>query len=248
MARKIFFSPPFLRTLKFSVFKIGFVLLKKDFNLVLIGLFLNLVLGLEIIQLILIIILKSFIMGKLEFSLEIPSGYKNLLESVFENRDEILSGYFQKFLNSSELFFGVDVIERVDSILSQLGSVFETVLRKGYGIGVERTPISQMATEMDLSLQRVIQLSLHSLKHFREKEELLFLSLPVSEAVISATPIEDLDISIRAFNILRSHGIKTIEELVGYKKIDLLKFRHMGKRSLDEIVSILKERNLELKQ
>lgn len=186
-------------------------------------------------------------MEKLKFSSEIPSGYINLLESVFENRNEILSGYFQKFLNSSELFFGVDVIERVDFILSQLDSILETVLRKGYGIGVERTPINQMATEMDLSLQRVIQLSLRSLKYFREKEEFLFPS-PVSEAVISATPIEDLDISIRALNALKSTGVKTIEELVGYKKTDLLRFRDMGKRSLDEIVTILKERNLELKQ
>jgi DNA-directed RNA polymerase subunit alpha len=49
------------------------------------------------------------------------------------------------------------------------------------------------------------------------------------------TPLEDLDLSVRAFNCLKTAKIETLEELVQFDTNDLLKFRNFGRKSLIEI-------------
>lgn len=58
-------------------------------------------------------------------------------------------------------------------------------------------------------------------------------------------PIDDLEISVRAHNCLRSNGIKTIGELVSFDKSDLLKFRNFGRKSLEELETIIESLGLE---
>lgn len=58
-------------------------------------------------------------------------------------------------------------------------------------------------------------------------------------------PIEELDLSIRAYNCLRRANIRTIKELVNKTQYDLLKIRNMGKKSLKEIVIKLDSLGLE---
>ncbi|MGQ9818785.1 MAG: DNA-directed RNA polymerase subunit alpha [Candidatus Kapaibacteriales bacterium] len=62
---------------------------------------------------------------------------------------------------------------------------------------------------------------------------------------ILSKPIEDLEISVRAFNCLRSNGIKTLGQLVSYDRNDLLKFRNFGKKSLEELEKIVLSFGLE---
>lgn len=55
-------------------------------------------------------------------------------------------------------------------------------------------------------------------------------------------------LSVRAVGCLRAADISNIEELVSYHKSDLLRFRNMGKKTLDEICDWLEHNyNLELK-
>lgn len=58
------------------------------------------------------------------------------------------------------------------------------------------------------------------------------------------TPLEDLDLSVRAFNCLKSACISSLSQLVGYRSEDLMKFRNFGQKSLTEIEQVLKERGL----
>lgn len=58
------------------------------------------------------------------------------------------------------------------------------------------------------------------------------------------TPLEDLDLSVRAFNCLKAAKINTLEELVTFNTNDLLKFRNFGKKSLVEIEALLHEKGL----
>ena len=58
------------------------------------------------------------------------------------------------------------------------------------------------------------------------------------------TPLEDLDLSVRAFNCLKAAKINTLEELVQFNTNDLLKFRNFGKKSLVEIEALLHEKGL----
>lgn len=59
------------------------------------------------------------------------------------------------------------------------------------------------------------------------------------------TSIEDLNLSVRAYNCLKSANINTIGELVAREEQDLLKFRNFGKKSLSELVEVIDEKNLE---
>ncbi|MGL6022297.1 MAG: DNA-directed RNA polymerase subunit alpha [Chitinophagaceae bacterium] len=61
---------------------------------------------------------------------------------------------------------------------------------------------------------------------------------------ILKTPLEDLDLSVRAFNCLKAAKITSLSELVKYEKEDLMKFRNFGEKSLDEIQIVLKHRGL----
>jgi len=58
------------------------------------------------------------------------------------------------------------------------------------------------------------------------------------------TSIEDLNLSVRAYNCLKSANIATIGELVSKEESELLKFRNFGKKSLNELIEVVEEKNL----
>lgn len=61
-----------------------------------------------------------------------------------------------------------------------------------------------------------------------------------------ARPIDDLELSVRAANCLKSANIRTIGELVARSENEMLQFHNFGKKSLDEIVQLLESMNLTL--
>jgi DNA-directed RNA polymerase subunit alpha len=58
------------------------------------------------------------------------------------------------------------------------------------------------------------------------------------------TSLEDLDLSVRAYNCLKAAKINTLGELVKYDTHELLKFRNFGKKSLVEIEELLQTKGL----
>jgi len=58
------------------------------------------------------------------------------------------------------------------------------------------------------------------------------------------TSLEDLDLSVRAYNCLKAAKINSLGELVRYDTHELLKFRNFGKKSLVEIEELLQEKAL----
>ena len=51
--------------------------------------------------------------------------------------------------------------------------------------------------------------------------------------------LEDVELSVRAFNCLRAAGVLTLGDLVKYSRSELLKFRNFGKKSLNEVDELL---------
>ena len=47
--------------------------------------------------------------------------------------------------------------------------------------------------------------------------------------------LADEPLSVRAVNVLRTHGVTTLEDLLRYTKRSLREFRNIGRRTLDEI-------------
>ena len=58
------------------------------------------------------------------------------------------------------------------------------------------------------------------------------------------TSLEDLDLSVRAYNCLKAAKINSLSELVRYDTNELLKFRNFGKKSLVEIENMIHEKGL----
>ena len=46
--------------------------------------------------------------------------------------------------------------------------------------------------------------------------------------------IEELDLSVRAYNCLKRAGINTVAELVQRNQEDMMKVRNLGKKSLED--------------
>jgi DNA-directed RNA polymerase subunit alpha len=77
-----------------------------------------------------------------------------------------------------------------------------------------------------------------------EKKEDLVDEQTLQLRKILKTPLEDLDLSVRAFNCLKAAKINSLSELVQYEQEDLMKFRNFGQKSLAEIEQVLHERTL----
>ncbi len=60
-------------------------------------------------------------------------------------------------------------------------------------------------------------------------------------------PIEELDLSVRAYNCLKRAGINTIGELVQRNEEDMMKVRNLGRKSLEEVVQKLAGLGLSLR-
>lgn len=71
-------------------------------------------------------------------------------------------------------------------------------------------------------------------KHVKEVDETL------------ERPVEELDLSVRAFNALKRDGINTIGELVGKSEEEIIRIRNLGTKSLTEIKERLEEMELSL--
>jgi DNA-directed RNA polymerase subunit alpha len=60
--------------------------------------------------------------------------------------------------------------------------------------------------------------------------------------------IDELELSVRSYNCLKRAGINTVEELTNKTAEDMMKVRNLGRKSLEEVLSKLKELDLTLKQ
>lgn len=67
------------------------------------------------------------------------------------------------------------------------------------------------------------------------------------EAKALETPIEELDLSVRAYNCLKRAGIHTLQDLTNMTENEMMKIRNLGKKSLKEVIDKTKEMGLSFK-
>ena len=70
----------------------------------------------------------------------------------------------------------------------------------------------------------------------------------VVKAQVLEMTIEELDMSVRAFNCLKRAGINTVEDLINRSEEDMIKVRNLGKKSLEEVIQKLQSLGFELKK
>ncbi|MFT4032416.1 MAG: DNA-directed RNA polymerase subunit alpha C-terminal domain-containing protein, partial [Siphonobacter sp.] len=58
------------------------------------------------------------------------------------------------------------------------------------------------------------------------------------------TPLQDLDLSVRAYNCLKSADVRSLGDLVKLEISDMMKFRNFGKKSLTELEQLVADKGL----
>lgn len=61
------------------------------------------------------------------------------------------------------------------------------------------------------------------------------------------TPIEDMDLSVRAYNCLKRDGIHTLQDLTAKTETEMMKIRNLGKKSLKEVIDKVKGMGLKFR-
>ena len=62
------------------------------------------------------------------------------------------------------------------------------------------------------------------------------------------TPVDDLDLSVRAYNCLKRAGIHTLSDLTSMSETEMMKIRNLGKKSLKEVIDKIKDMGLSFRQ
>lgn len=95
--------------------------------------------------------------------------------------------------------------------------------------------------ELDELVNRLLEYQKNNMNGDVNNEEKFVTDEQEETDVISKlnTPIVNLDVSVRALNCLREAEINTVGDLVAFNKADLLLFRSLGKKTLQEIENIV---------
>ena len=62
------------------------------------------------------------------------------------------------------------------------------------------------------------------------------------------TSIDDLDVSVRAYNCLKRAGINTLGDLTEKTELEMMKIRNLGKKSLKEVIDKIKDMGLKFRE
>ncbi|MBO4325561.1 MAG: DNA-directed RNA polymerase subunit alpha [Lachnospiraceae bacterium] len=76
--------------------------------------------------------------------------------------------------------------------------------------------------------------------------EVMVESVPNEKEKVLEMNIDELELSVRSYNCLKRAGINTVEELCSKTSEDMMKVRNLGRKSLEEVLSKLKELGLSL--
>lgn len=59
--------------------------------------------------------------------------------------------------------------------------------------------------------------------------------------------IAEMDISVRLYIILHNHGIENIEDMSNYTSDDIIHWKNIGRRTLEELLSTMKSNGIKFK-
>ena len=112
----------------------------------------------------------------------------------------------------------------------------------------------QQAVEIQKIAKDISELRVILEKYLRQEEGLIVVSAPGGPTLIDeedqkifATPLANLDLSVRSYNALTYGGnIRSLGELATKKPKELLKIKNFGRKSLVEIEKVLIEKDLAL--
>ena len=85
---------------------------------------------------------------------------------------------------------------------------------------------------------------LTDLNEIADETGLMIAKVEDPSVKILETSIDDLDLSVRAYNCLKRAGILTLKNLVDKSENEMMKIRNLGKKSLKEVIDKVKDMGL----
>ncbi len=143
-------------------------------------------------------------------------------------------------------------------------SIYTPVLKVNYT--VENTRVEQITdydkltlevwTDGTISAKEAVSLAAkilnRQLNHFVDlsdevgSTEILEKREEIGKEKLLEMTIEELDLSVRAFNCLKRAGINTVNDLINKSPEEMMKVRNLGKKSLEEVVGKLNSLGFDL--
>lgn len=144
-----------------------------------------------------------------------------------------------------------DIAEKFDITRERTRQIFEQSIRR---LRIELPQVFDRLKELD-NLKEEIKLSRKRTVYIEKQYKDLVAGIEKlkphklsDENPYLYRAIEDIELSVRAYNCLKAAGINIVADIMRHKQGDFLRFRNMGKRSLMEITDRLKENGLEISQ
>lgn len=202
------------------------------------------------------------------YDIEVPAGFEIInkdlhIATITEKKDFKLEIYaktgrgFKTFKDNKEGITSLSIIPT--------DSDFSPVLKVSYNVEEYKTTkqstsdklILEVATNGAMKASDTIALAakiltehlmplvninerIHEIEVMKERE------LEAKKASLSI-PIEDLDLTVRAYNALKGAGINTTHELIEKSRSEIDRIRNLGRKSVNEIIHKIHERGLKLK-
>ena len=162
-------------------------------------------------------------------------------------------------LQSADELVSIDIINGVDKAMSFLDERSKEMLFMRYK---EHQSFGEIGTAYEISGTRVQQIIIKSLRFLRHPERYKYMkhglngleeknrevvSKAIEKVGAQATKsIEELNFSVRTYNVLTRAGIETLGELILLSEDDLMKIRNMGRKSFEEIIQKLEFMEIKL--
>ena len=138
-------------------------------------------------------------------------------------------------------------------------SIFTPVKKVNYAVEVARVGQSmnydkltiEVETNGTLAAREVISLSSKSIQEHMQMFVELVENMGDRQILVAreedvykkqlSMPIEEMDLSVRSYNCLKRNDVNTLEDLIKKSKEDMLKFKNLGQKSLDEVIKKLED-------
>jgi DNA-directed RNA polymerase subunit alpha len=169
---------------------------------------------------------------EIEFKFEYGTGYK-LANQAFSDGDD-------NYLQLDTIFMPVQKVDfKIENVYDAANNVSERLLLDIWTNG----SISPNEA-LEQAAQIIIDLFLLLLNNKNETDQNLF---DLENATISVEPytniaIEELQLSVRAYNCLKKAQINTVGDLLQYSPEKLQELKNFGRKSADEVFSTLKNK------
>ena len=169
---------------------------------------------------------------EIEFKFEYGRGYK-LANQVFSNEDE-------NYLQLDTIFMPVQKVDfKIENVYDTANNISERLLLDIWTNG------SISPTEaLEYAAQIIIDLFLLLLnnKNTTEKNPLDLKNPSLGIEPYTNIAIEELQLSVRAYNCLKKAQINTVGDLLQYSPEKLQELKNFGRKSADEVFSTLKNK------